>query len=127
MHTTLDFGPVHGPGNTIDHELLAILLSAGASVDGRNNSNETPLHLAAQFSTPNAVSVLLEAGADACALDASDRTPLDRAVRFLQWSEDAQDRATDESDRRFYEFRVSNFEEIVSLLTTAVNRNTGSC
>ena len=127
LHAALGFGPTHGPGHTVDHELLAILLSAGASVHGKNSTGETPLHKAAIFSTPDAVSVLLEAGADACAQDASDKTPLDRAVRLLQLSEEDQDRATDESYRSFYEYRVSHLEEIVSLLTTAVNRNTGSC
>ncbi|CAM9552363.1 unnamed protein product, partial [Choristocarpus tenellus] len=45
--------------------VVRVLLAHGAAVDGRNRTQNTPLHLACQRGKDAVVETLLEAGADA--------------------------------------------------------------
>lgn len=52
-----------------DLELARLLLSAGADVNARDKSGETPLHRAAEEGRADVVRLLLEAGAESEAAD----------------------------------------------------------
>lgn len=53
---------------------------AGAAVDTRAKYGEkTPLHLAAQYGTPENIIALIKAGADASLTDKGGKTPFDHA------------------------------------------------
>lgn len=71
-------------------EVVAVLVAAGAPVDGRfaGPHRETPLHWAASSDDVAAIDALLDAGADLEADGAvfTDGTPLSDAVVFAQWS-----------------------------------------
>ncbi len=63
-------------------ESVTACLEADAAPMVRNESEETPLHVAAQYSkTPGVIETLLAAGADLKAQDAAGNTPLHAAAR----------------------------------------------
>lgn len=126
LHSALWFGPIHGPGNAIDDELVAMLLAAGASVDAKNDDGETPLHLAAFSSTPDAVSVLLQAGADASAEDHWGATPLNVAVRLLGYAAEELGGEASAAENDYWQDRIRDLEEIVSLLRAVADENSHS-
>jgi hypothetical protein len=68
---------------------IAVLVAAGAPVDGRfvGHHRETPLHWAASADDVEAIDALLDAGADIEADGGvlTDGPPLDDAVVFAQW------------------------------------------
>lgn len=68
---------------------IAVLVAAGAPVDGRfvGHHRETPLHWAASADDIEAIDALLDAGADIEADGGvlTDGPPLDDAVVFAQW------------------------------------------
>jgi ankyrin repeat protein len=66
------------------HEVLAMLLAAGASVEQRGSNDYTPLHYAACRDDAVAVEILLRGGADSDARTRIDdyATPLEAAERF---------------------------------------------
>ncbi len=70
-------------------ETIAVLVAAGAPVDGRfvGDHRETPLHWAASADDVEAIEALLAAGADIEADGAvlTDGSPLADAVVFAQW------------------------------------------
>lgn len=70
-------------------DTIAVLVAAGAPVDGRfaGPHRETPLHWAASSDDVAAIDALLDAGADIEADGAvlTDGPPLDDAVVFAQW------------------------------------------
>jgi ankyrin repeat protein len=78
------------PGNrpAVGHS-IAVLVAAGAPVDGRfvGHHRETPLHWAASADDIEAIDALLDAGADIEADGGvlTDGPPLDDAVVFAQW------------------------------------------
>ena len=61
-------------------EIVEMLLEAGASLDRRNPSEETALHLAARHGRTTSARLLLRAGADFGLQDSEGRTPLYRAI-----------------------------------------------
>ena len=64
-------------------DVLSTLIEAGAEVNARNGSDETPLHWAARWNkNPDIISTLIEAGAEVGAGDGSDETPLRWAARW---------------------------------------------
>jgi|GEM_PF-551061 len=58
------------------------LLAAGADINERNDTRETPLHRAAVYSSVDAIRVLLAKGADIHARDEAGKTVLHRAALF---------------------------------------------
>jgi len=58
-------------------------VSQGMGPDTRNNSGETPLHVACYLGQADSVRVLLTAGADPYEKDDLGRTPRDRAEALL--------------------------------------------
>jgi hypothetical protein len=85
LHVATDW-PGHYPHVATS---IAVLIEAGADVDGRFTGphTETPLHWAASSDDVEALDALLDAGADIEALGAviAGGTPLDDAVAFAQW------------------------------------------
>lgn len=85
LHVATDW-PGHWPRV---RETIALLVRAGAPVDGRfaGPHRETPLHWAASGDDIDAIDALLDAGADIEADGAvlTDGTPLADAVVFAQW------------------------------------------
>lgn len=76
------------PGWDDGHELLRLLIDAGAEVDRRGLNDWTALHFAAAADDPVAVTMLLEAGADPQA-----RTRIDDFETPLEIAEQASPRA----------------------------------
>lgn len=73
-----------------NHEKVAILLNAGASVDARDGEDSTPLHLALQYGDPKCLptaQLLLDHGADPDAYDYEGFTPLSTVIF---WDHDAE-------------------------------------
>ncbi len=64
------------------HEMVKLLLAAGAEVDVRDTDGLTPLHTAAAFSDTPAVRLLLAADAEVNARTKDGLTPLHLAARF---------------------------------------------
>jgi uncharacterized protein len=64
------------------HELLGLLIAAGASVDQRGHNDWTPLHAAAARDDATAIGLLLAAGADP-----SQRTRIDEQMTALEEAE----------------------------------------
>lgn len=66
------------------HQVLALLLAAGANVNQRGVNDYTALHYAACRDDAAAVEILLQHGADPCATTRIDHyaTPLEEAERF---------------------------------------------
>lgn len=62
------------------HEIVTYLLSKGADLDKRTQSDRTALMLAASMRHPRVVSVLVDAGADLTLYDAFGNTALNSAV-----------------------------------------------
>jgi ankyrin repeat protein len=62
-------------------QMAALLLAAGADVNARSSSKQTPLHLAVSEGRPEIVALLLDHGADLNARDWKGMTPLDRAAQ----------------------------------------------
>ena len=60
--------------------MVAALLAAGADPKAYDKNGETPLHVAARWSSLDAIEALIAAGADANARDESGKTPLHTAV-----------------------------------------------
>ena len=56
-------------------------LDAGADVMARTEDGWTPLHIAAEYGTPEIIQALLDAGADAKAKDIFGHTPWDYAQK----------------------------------------------
>lgn len=56
--------PLHYAASGAGHAVLPLLLSRGARVDARSPNGSTPLMLAAQYGTEDAVEMLLRQGAD---------------------------------------------------------------
>jgi ankyrin repeat protein len=56
------------------------LLVAGADVNSQDDNGWSPLHFAAQASSPECISVLLRAGASVSLRDSSGNTALSKAV-----------------------------------------------
>jgi hypothetical protein len=71
------FGPLHVAARRGATELIELLLSHGALVDGRDVWGHTPLHYAAAHGHAPAVRLLLERGARAAAVTDAGHTPLD--------------------------------------------------
>ncbi len=67
--------PLHWP---VGGEAAAILIGGGADIHAKAASGNTPLHSAARWDSPDAVSALLEAGADIHALNGEGLTPCAR-------------------------------------------------
>jgi len=86
LHIATDW-PGHYPNVA---QTIALLVGAGAPVDGRfaGPHRETPLHWAASSDDVEAVDALLDAGADIEADGAvhTQGTPLSDAVIFAQWN-----------------------------------------
>ncbi|SMG50269.1 ankyrin repeat domain-containing protein, partial [Dethiosulfovibrio salsuginis] len=62
-------------------EIIATLIKAGADIEAKKTSDETPLHEAAAWNeNPEIVATLIKAGADIEAKDTSDETLLHRAA-----------------------------------------------
>jgi ankyrin repeat protein len=66
------------------HDLLELLLAAGADVQQRGNNDWTPLHYAAARNDPRAIELLAAHGADGAARTRIDdqTTPLEEAERL---------------------------------------------
>ncbi|MFY2563429.1 ankyrin repeat domain-containing protein [Corallococcus terminator] len=77
-----------GAFNSTSEALYREILDAGAAIDARDDSGETPLHWAA-MGAPDRVKLLLERGADVNAIDGMGRTPLGVGLRKKpqQWVE----------------------------------------
>ena len=76
------FTPLHFATNYSGAGIVTLLLAAGAEVDARDLSGETPLHWAAGRSLdPAVITELVEAGADLNARDGEGNTPLHASRR----------------------------------------------
>ena len=63
-------------------EMVALLISAGADLEARNEKGETPLFYAAKYGKAETLPVLLEAGADPDARDHRFITPIVAALSY---------------------------------------------
>ncbi|MDE2874096.1 MAG: ankyrin repeat domain-containing protein [Gemmatimonadota bacterium] len=76
------YTPLHFATNYSWDGMVTVLLAAGAEVDARDLSGETPLHWAAGRSrNPAVITELVEAGADLNARDGEGNTPLHASRR----------------------------------------------
>lgn len=80
------FAPIHqaaarGHGRVIEY----LVREAGDSVDRETHLKETPLHVAAEYTQPEAVLALVRLGANVNALNKDGRTPLFIACRLRDW------------------------------------------
>ena len=64
---------------SVTADSLSVLIDAGADVNAKNLSRETPLHWAAQYSAPRGISTLIQVGADVNVTDDFCLTPLNVA------------------------------------------------
>jgi len=64
--------------------VLHLIGERNAKIDARNNSEEAPIHVAAQFQSTKIVDILLKQGANIESRDASGCTPLHHAARCNQ-------------------------------------------
>lgn len=64
--------------------VLHLIGKRNAKIDARNNSEEAPVHVAAQFQSTEIVDILLKQGANIESRDASGCTPLHHAARCNQ-------------------------------------------
>jgi ankyrin repeat protein len=78
--------PLHLAASHCHTNVIALLLSKGASVNKKGQGGVTPLHLAAQDGCADAVTLLLAHHAKINARDDTGRTPLKRAE---EWHQDA--------------------------------------
>jgi ankyrin repeat protein len=69
--------PIHLDDRDI---ILKLLIDKGANVNAINNSEDTPLHLAARNNHMTSLEILIGAGASVSAINVSDQTPLHYAV-----------------------------------------------
>lgn len=60
--------------------MARILINNGADVNARNIQNDTPLHWAAFYGSPEVAKLLIESGANLKALNAKGETPRDHAT-----------------------------------------------
>jgi serine/threonine-protein phosphatase 6 regulatory ankyrin repeat subunit B len=77
---------VHRIGPAGYREKLLLLAQAGANVNAKDTSGNTPLHIATDVRDAAKVRALLEAGANPNLANNFGRRPLDRAVEMAQWS-----------------------------------------
>lgn len=61
-------------------DIMRLLIDHGADPALLDETNSTPLHLAAYYGTPDTVQLLIEHGADATSKDGSGKTPLHLAL-----------------------------------------------
>ena len=73
--------PLHCAASAGYTETVELLLSKGASIEGRNLSHETPLHCATLSGQNNTVELLLSKGASIAARNTKSETPLDIPTR----------------------------------------------
>jgi ankyrin repeat protein len=77
--------PLHAAASRDSVEVVRILLDAGAEVDARSNTGDTPLYNAVRNTTPAAVSImrlLRERGADPTIANEKGATPLRFVSRY---------------------------------------------
>ncbi|KAJ1488516.1 ankyrin repeat-containing domain protein [Baffinella frigidus] len=89
--------------------VVQVLLSSGADFNAKNQSSETPLHLAAYLGNVAAVQLLLDTGADVRAETASGHTPEDLA-------------SLAGADASSHGLEAGPYEEIAALLFAAAAR-----
>ncbi|XP_078701678.1 uncharacterized protein LOC144927814 [Branchiostoma floridae x Branchiostoma belcheri] len=76
----LQDSPLHRAANNGHHEIVSVLLAAGADVNARNVVEDTPLHDAATYGEPKCAEILLQYGADAGLRNKHGRTAKDIAA-----------------------------------------------
>ena len=64
----------------VKKEIAEMLIKAGAKLDARNNSNNTPLHFAARWNKPEVAEMLIMAGAKVNPVNKPGWTPFDSAI-----------------------------------------------
>ena len=82
----LSYAPIHLAAEVGHAEVVQKLIGLGADINKKNNSGDTPLHIAAKSKNPEIIRVLLENGATS-SLDVTNKDglkPLDTAVFFGQ-------------------------------------------
>jgi len=73
--------PLHRVSRLRKREAAALLIAAGADVNGLNEEEETPLHVACERGYSGIVRLLLQHGADAHIRNALDETALDKTLQ----------------------------------------------
>lgn len=120
--------PLHyAAGATQNPAVVKALLKAGAKVNARDKSGDTPLHQAAINKNAEVVKVLLEAGADVHAKSVAELTPLHRAARnknsavaqFLLQAGAKVNARTDTGRTPLHSAAETNTAEVVKVLLAA--------
>ena len=81
---------IHRAAMTDKSDAVKVLLDAGAKLDTRDNTQRTPLHVAAGWSTIEMVQLLWSHGSDPNAITKSGGTPLDFAMDNFYQDNDVQ-------------------------------------
>lgn len=109
-----------------DYEMIKFLIEKGADVNAKSNTDDMPIHIAAEGGRLDVVKLLVEKGAYANALGSLNATPVDKAKKGAKYGEEEKRKNADDVVKYLIAKRVDapveRIKPIITELLKAKNK-----